>query len=866
MCPSPGPVSTLRNPIRPLFVERDFFLEFFDTFQAAPVLDEKLILLFFFRNLGARYMRLLRGIFARSACFVVALAMLIGNSSRVSAQPNIIHIIADDLGWTDLSTGLTNNGNGSSFYQTPNIDQLASQGMSFTSAYAMPTCVPTRMALFTGQAGARTQSYSVEGIEGNTNDSLVGAANVNKLPITTTTLAETMQAGGYTTAHIGKFHITQPAGDITAEHGFDFDFGGGTGGAPGSYFPSQQGQNWTYSNAVGPGLDAYADPYTQAYVDEHLKPYANGADVDSLVGTAKHLTDATTDAAIDFIAGQLGSSSPFYMNLAFHAVHTPIEPRPDLDAKFNQVIADNGGVSPDPRHDDAAYAALLEGMDQSIGRLVDYLQDPDGDGDPSDSIAENTLLLFYGDNGGSGQVTSSSPLRSNKGSAYEGGNRVPLIAWMPGTVAAGSSSDEPVQPIDFYPTFAELGSANLPDAQSQPLDGQSLVGLLHGSQEELQRDGVYHHYPGYANSNPGPLSSVILDAGGTRYKLFYLYENRSFEFYDLNSDIGETVNLADGDMSVLEYKLAARAVRSLREWLDETGAVYPTVRADGSAVPPPLHTPPIAFSMGPALEGLTSAQLDRLGVTMSLAAVGNGAVFDHDSVGLGIASSLETGGATQRQRVNGSLTIPEAIEFSFDEDVMLKSLSLDNLNTNGAETVVLSFVSGDNPFTSLSGYDSNGFALAADSLSFAASSASASEYVLEFGSLSQDELFITAGTILSLTADPAVGGGLVLDAVSIAQPLEAVDDILLDYNLNGSLDGEDLSVWQSTYGSSTDLRADGDADGRITGNDFLVWQRNQSSSGSSLSPLTAPVPEPATYVMVIGLLLIFAGIRAAGSE
>lgn len=793
-------------------------------------------------------------------CSLAACAAVVFNDvSPAAAQPNIIHIIADDLGWTDLSTGRTNYGNGSAFYQTPNIDQLATEGMAFTSAYAMPTCVPTRMALFTGQSGARTQSYSVTDIAGGQNDLLVGAANENRIPDATITLAETLQSAGYTTAHFGKFHVTQTASDIITEHGFDFDYGGGTSGAPGSFFPNQQGSNWTYPNPVGPGLDAYADPYTQTYVDENLKPYANGADVDSLVGTAKHLTDATTDAAIDFIDSQLGSSSPFYMNLALHAVHTPIEPRPDLEAKFNQVLADNGGTSPDPRHDDAAYAALLEGMDQSIGRLVDHLRDPDGDGDPSDSIAENTLLMFYGDNGGTGQVTSSSPLRSNKGSAYEGGNRVPLIAWMPGTVTAGTSSDEPVQPIDFYPTFAEIASAPLPDSATQPLDGQSLVGLLHGNEQQLSREGVYLHYPGYANSNPGPLSSVVLDAGATRYKLFYLYENRSFEFYDLKNDVGETTDLADGNMTVGEYKLAARAVRSLRNWLDETGAVYPTVRSDGSAIPPLLHLPAITFQMDSSLDGLATAQINKLGMTLSLNAVGSNALFDYDAQGLGVASSLDTGGATQQQRVNGSLTTAEAIEISFDTDVMLKSLLLDGLNTMGAEAVVLSFVSGDNPFDGLSGYDSDGFTLGADSLTFAGSSATASEFLLEFGTLSQDEIFLTAGTVLSLTADPAVGGGLVLDSLSVAQPLAAVDDILVDFNLDGSINSADLSVWESTLGSSVDLRADGNADGIVTFSDFLLWQRSQNSPNSP--QLATSVPEPTSSLLAMTLLLSITSTR-----
>ena len=775
------------------------------------------------------------------------------------AAPNIVHIVADDLGWTDLSTGLTNLANGSSFYQTPNIDQLASQGMSFTSAYALPTCVPTRMALMTGQTGARTESYSVESISGDQNDLLEGATTNNiELSSSSVTLAETLQSAGYTTAHFGKFHITQSTADITAEHGFDFDYGGGTSGAPGSFFPTQQGSNWTYPNPVGAALDAYADPYTQTYVDANLKPYANGADVDSLVGTAKHLTDATTDAAIDFMNGQLGSGSSFYMNLAFHAVHTPIESRPDLEAKFNQIIADNGGSSPDPRHDSASYAGMLEGMDQAIGRLVGYLEDPNGDGDISDSIANNTLVVFYGDNGGLSQETDNSPLRSGKGSNYEGGVRVPLVAWMPGTVAAGSSSDVPTQSVDFYPTFAEFAGASLPSPALQPLDGESLAGLFTGAQDELQRDGAYFHFPGYANANPGPLSSIVLDAGDNRYKLIYLYEDRTFELYDLNNDLSETNNLADGDMTVLEYKLASRAVRSLRDWLDEKGAVYPTVRADGGAVPPPQHTPITTFELGQSsgtdLHGLSQASVAKLGVTLSIAAQGSNASFDADAEGIGIASNFDTGNPAVQRRIDGTYATPETLEFFFDQDVLIKSLLVDGLNFSNAETVVLEFISGVNPFTELAGYDSNGFSLGVDSLVFDSSVAGAMEFSIEFGILGQDEFLITAGTVLSLTTDSPVGGGITLSAISIARPLEAVTQILQDYNLDGTIDAIDLAVWETSFGSTTALEADGNSDGVINGADFLVWQQQLGLASSALAA-ASPVPEPTSSASLLASLI-----------
>ena len=800
----------------------------------------------------------------RGFTLCVATLLALGGHVRpaAAAAPHIIHIVADDLGWTDLSTGLTNLGNGSTFYQTPNIDSLATQGMAFTSAYATPTCVPTRVSLLTGQSGARTQTYSVQDITGDAGDSLLGATNHPEIANATITLGETLQSAGYTTAHFGKFHVTQSTADIMAEHGFDFDFGGGTSGAPGSFFPTQQGPNWTYSNAVGPALDTYAAPYTQTYVDDHLKPYANGADVDSLVGTPKHLTDATTDAALDFMSGQIGAGNNFYMNLAFHAVHTPIESRPDLEAKFQQIITDNGGVSPDARHADAAYAGLLEGMDQSIGRLVDFLEDPNGDGDLSDSIASNTLVLFYGDNGGLSQVTGNSPLRSGKTSSYEGGVRVPLIAWRPGTVAAGSSSDEPIQSVDFYPTFSELAGASLPSTATQPLDGESLVGLLNGTQQDMDRDGAYFHFPGYVNANPGPLSSMVLDAGTTRHKLFYLYEDRSFEFYDLQNDLGESNNLANGDMTPGEYKLATYAVKSLRDWLDKTGAVYPTLRADGSPIPAPSHTPTTTFQLGQDsgsdLDGLAQADLFKLGVTLSLTAQGAGATFDAEATDVGIVSSLDTGGSTQQRRVNGTYASPEAIEFSFDKDVLLKSLLVEDLDSNDTETVRLEFVSGDNPFTGLGGYDTDGFILGADFLTFDSSFATANPFSIDFGLLAQDEIFLTAGTVLALTADPAVGGGISLGSISVARPLEALSEILADYNSDGVVDAADYTAWKNNFGATGEagLTGDGNLDGVVDAADYTVWRDHLSIVSTSESH---SVPEPCTLCLLAAGLVVGAG-------
>lgn len=766
-------------------------------------------------------------------------------ATGAAGQPNIIHIVADDFGWNGLSSGLTSLGNGSAFYQTPHLDRLASEGMAFTSAYATQTCVPTRVALMTGQYATRTESYNVTPIEGSATNPLIGATTTTVIDDAAVTLGETLQDAGYTTAHFGKFHTTQSVADITSQHGFDFDYGGGTRGAPTTFFANASNQ---FDNSVGAGLDPYAAPYTQGYIDSNLKPYANGADVDSLVGTPKHLSDAMADAAIDFIGDRLtAGGGPFYMNVAFHAIHTPIEPRPDLATKYDDLLAAAGGVSPDPRHSDPAYAGLVEGMDQAIGRLVEYLGDPNGDGDPSDSLAEDTVLLFYGDNGAIAS-SESTPLSGAKGSQSEGGLRVPLIAWSPGRVATGVSH-VPVHAVDFYPTFAELAGATPPTAATHPLDGASLAGLLTGQETALDRDAVFFHYPGYDNRT-APVSTAVTVAADVQRKLMYFYEGRGYEFYDLDNDLGETNNLANGDLSPTEYKLAARATRELRNWLDETGAVYPTVRADGTPVPPPSHLPRIRFDFAGELDGLTTAEASKLGVTVQLSASGQNATLAADADGVGIVSDLDTGGADQQQRINGTLSTPEAIELSFDTEVLLKSLSLTDLNTNGAEAITLSLVAGENPFTGLDGYNADGFTLGPDSLTFAASSADGTTFELDFGVLGRDELRLDPGTVLALSADPVVGGGILLTGLTVAQPLSAVEQILLDYNLDGSVDDADYATWRSTYGSTTDLRADGNGDGLINAADYTTLR--DAIASQSVATL---VPEPGSFWLALGLIL-----------
>ncbi len=770
----------------------------------------------------------------------VALALLIGAGVARAQQPNIIQLIADDLSWVDLSNSLSAYSNGSGFYQTPNIDRLANEGLSFTHAYAIQNCEPTRAALFTGQYPTRNGVHNVDSLNRNNGGSvLLGANDLDGIVPSAVTLGETLQSAGYTTAHVGKFHATDSAGEITSAHGFNVNIGGTTTGSPDSNYEASS--SGVFDGQVGPGMDAYGAPYTQQYVDDNLTPHANGNNPNSIVGDNKHLTDATADAAIDFMDDHLAPNDPFFINVGFHAVHTPINnnvPRDDLKAKWDAT------TSSDPRHSNQNYAAILEGMDQAIGRIIAFVEDPNGDGDQSDSIAENTIITFVSDNGGHQTMTSNAPLRGHKGTQEEGGLRVPLIVWAPGIIdpvtEGGRTNDEAVHVVDLYPTYAEFAGATLPDAETHALDGESLAGIIQGTESEADRNAVFFHFPGYLEPRARPTSTIVRDFGDERVKLAYFYEEAphsvttsysgvegAFLMFDLSGvtdtngnvidqvDLGENNNLVDRDMTNMQYKRAARATWDLRNFLDETGAVYPTVRATGAAIDAPHHTPRITFDLNgiaePTLDGATAFATDEQAVTLSMTAVGQNAVFDTNDLGVGVNSDLDGTSPDVERRVDGTLATPEAIEFSFDVDVLLKSILVGGI-TNSNESMLLEFISGDNPFTGLSGYTGNGFALGSNTLSYTRSSGSGPELV-EFGLLDQDEILLTAGTTLAFYANPATSGGVLLDAISVALPIEGVPVYLGDFDGDGEIDGDDMDLVYANAGNAAfDVDLDGDAD------------------------------------------------------
>jgi len=434
--------------------------------------------------------------------------------------PNIVFIYVDDLGWRDLGVM------GSSWYETPAIDRLASEGMLFTSAYAnAPNCAPSRAALLSGQYTPRNGIYTVgSAARGDARlRRLVPVDNRTELDLDVVTLAEALRAAGYVTGHAGKWHLGGE-GHLPKDQGFDWSIAGNELGSPPShFFPYVNGQRSL------PGLE-------------------DGAD-------GEYLADRLTDEAIGFIRDN--RDRPFFLYLSHYAVHTPIQGKADLVERFRTRPGSGG-------HDNPTYAAMIQSVDEGVGRLLAVLD--------STGLRENTVVFFYSDNGGFGPVTSMTPLRGSKGMLYEGGIRVPLIARWPGHIEAGRRSATPVIGTDFYPTLLEIAGGSPPEGWI--LDGVSLVPLLEG-RADLPARPLFWHFPAYLEadaSTDGPFRTT--PAAAIRlgnHKLIWFFEESRAELYDLEGDVSES-----DDLSLALPAKAAELEALLRGWWAETGAFLPS--------------------------------------------------------------------------------------------------------------------------------------------------------------------------------------------------------------------------------------------------------------------------------------------------
>ncbi len=515
-----------------------------------------------------------------TACSLPVIPAVLPAQEITGKLPNILIITADDLGWNDVSSTVMTMGHGSRNHQTPNIDRLALQGMTFTTAYTQQNSAPTRAALLTGMYANSNGVYNVFGLDRyspkgiSEEDARIippdqGGESISP---STTTFAEMLRNAGYDTYIFGKVHGWD--GDLDKDHGFNHDYSCyrvvKSEGEQSNYFALQNKEGkWIFDSEK---YDSYAVPYTAEYIEKKLMPFANGNDPAQLAGTPKHLTDAIGDCVTDRLA-EAGRDKPFCMWVCFHAIHSVIESREDMYEKYR------GRTDLDERHTNYKYAALTEQLDQTVGRILAALDDPDGDGDNSDSIAGETIVIFSSDNGGAPGAHSNSPLRAMKGTLYEGGIRVPLTVRYPGVILP-AVSEEPVHVIDYLPTLAEIAGQPV----GKEVDGVSIWGLLTGRETEPGRESLFWHFPGYLDNRLEPSSLINKKIGDKRYKLRYSYEYDKYELYCLSDDLSEENELLAGDQTDRHLAIAREMHRDLCRWLRKSKPLEMKYKAGGKKV------------------------------------------------------------------------------------------------------------------------------------------------------------------------------------------------------------------------------------------------------------------------------------------
>jgi arylsulfatase A-like enzyme len=396
-------------------------------------------------------------------------------------RPNIVLILADDLGWTDLS------GYGSDLYQSPNIDRLAAQGMRFTNSYAAASiCSPTRASIMTGKYPARLQLTNY--IAGDKVGKLRPPEWQKSLPLEELTIAEALQASGYATGHFGKWHLNKDK----------------------NYEPGRPGD---------PGSQGFGTVLTT------VKPESD----DDPEGDPHHVREIT-DAALAFIEAH--REGPFFAYVSHNSVHRPVIGRSELVEKYA------GQVEPDAHHDNPLYAAMVQDLDESVARILTRL-DELGLAENTLVIFTSDNGGFLGDE--KDAATINLPLRAGKGHSYEGGIRVPTIVRWPGVTRAGTQSDEPISTVDFFPTL--LSAAKTPDdpAHAAVADGVSIVPLLEDPSATLGREALFWHYPHYSPQEGVPSGAVRVGD----LKLIEFFEDMHVELYDLAQDIGEQHDLSE---------------------------------------------------------------------------------------------------------------------------------------------------------------------------------------------------------------------------------------------------------------------------------------------------------------------------------
>ncbi|MCP4311626.1 MAG: sulfatase [Bacteroidetes bacterium] len=444
-------------------------------------------------------------------CLVLT-AIIAVSCKKEDVRPNIVFILADDLGYSQLGCY------GSDYYRTPNLDQLAGEGMQFTDAYAAcAVCSPTRASIMTGKYPARL--HLTDFIAGNskTDYPLIQPLWQKFLPLEEMTIGEMLKEQGYRTALFGKWHLSQ---NKTPPESLPFN-------------PDRQGFDESFVTYKPSGGQS------QAW---------QGAEADA------HNVDTITSLALDFI--ERNRTNPFFLMVSHNTIHDPLKEKAESIAKF-----ENCQGSDEPENH-PVIAAMIERLDRSCGTILRKIKET--------GLEDNTIIVFFSDNGGKHAYALQSPLRAGKGWIYEGGIREPLIVKWTGHVEPGFRSAALVSSIDLLPTFLEMaGAESIPES----IDGKSIVPVLGNPDLEVHAD-LFWHYPHYHRGSSMRPGGAIRSG---KWKLIEWYEKSllegggsAFELYDLESDLGETKNLSDS----LKSKTAELA-GALKKWRMEVGAQMP---------------------------------------------------------------------------------------------------------------------------------------------------------------------------------------------------------------------------------------------------------------------------------------------------
>lgn len=451
-------------------------------------------------------------------------------SAQPDEKPNFVFFLVDDLGWMDIGS------NGSSFYETPNIDKLAEEGIRFTQAYAAsPVCSPTRASILTGKNPARINLTQWIGGPGNPDYE-------RNLPLKEVLFPELLQQAGYKNIFLGKWHLNNRQGE-------------------GTHWPDKQGFDINIAGHFRGGLylkNNYFSPWDIPNIE-------NGPD-------GEYITDRLAHEAVDFI--DKNGDSPFLIYFSFYSVHAPFSAPKERVTSFNQkkkelALTDQQRFQEDiiggkkltyrDKQDHPTYAAMVKSVDSAVGRVLNKIK--------AKGIEDNTIIFFFSDNGGlstsEGMPTANTPLRTGKGWLYEGGIREPAIIKWPGIANPGTVSDAVITSMDFYPTILEM--AGLPLRPDLHRDGQSLVSLLKGNTQKIH-DSIYFHYPHHSNQKGSP-SGAIRQGD---YKLIVSFDDNRLELYNIKNDIGEKQNLAN-ELPELRDKLFIE----LKKWWKNVGARFP---------------------------------------------------------------------------------------------------------------------------------------------------------------------------------------------------------------------------------------------------------------------------------------------------